>query len=107
MKSNRRRFIQNLGVGAAGITLGGSTLSMASCASPSVKKEEEDGQILFIGDNIALADTQFGKVKGICSQGYQHLPGDTLRCRYIRYKPFHAASEAGSLDNGFSRSVVG
>jgi para-nitrobenzyl esterase len=75
MKSNRRRFIQNLGVGAAGITLGGSTLSMASCASPSAKKEEEDGQILFIGDNIALADTQFGKVKGYVLRGISTFLG--------------------------------
>jgi para-nitrobenzyl esterase len=27
-------------------------------------KTENDRQILFIGDNIALADTQYGKVKG-------------------------------------------
>jgi para-nitrobenzyl esterase len=64
MKSNRRKFIQNLGVGAAGMTLTGGTISLASCASSSSNKAEEDDQELFIGDNIALADTQYGKVKG-------------------------------------------
>lgn len=63
LKSNRRKFIQNLGVGAAGLTLGSATVSLASCSSPAVGKDE-DGQVLFIGDNIALAETQYGKVKG-------------------------------------------
>ncbi|MBN1949928.1 MAG: twin-arginine translocation signal domain-containing protein, partial [Bacteroidales bacterium] len=35
VKTNRRNFIQNLGIGAAGITLGGTALSTASCASPA------------------------------------------------------------------------
>jgi para-nitrobenzyl esterase len=64
MKSNRRKFIQNLGVGAAGLTLGPSAISFTSVSSPSAKKEDEDGQILYIGDNIAVADTTNGKVRG-------------------------------------------
>jgi para-nitrobenzyl esterase len=75
MKSNRRKFIQNLGVGAAGITLGTSAISLASCSSPAVKKEDEDGQVLFIGDNIALADTQYGKVKGYMLRGINTFLG--------------------------------
>jgi para-nitrobenzyl esterase len=75
MKSNRRKFIHNLGVGAAGITLGSSTISLTSCASPASKKEDEDGQILFIGDNIALADTQYGKVKGYQLRGINTFLG--------------------------------
>lgn len=74
MKSNRRKFIQNLGAGAAGITLGSSTISLASCASPASGKDE-DGQILFIGDNIALADTQYGKVKGFLLRGINTFMG--------------------------------
>lgn len=76
MKSNRRKFIQNLGAGAAGITLGTSAVSLTSFTSSSVKKkEEEDGQILFIGDNIALADTQYGKVKGYVLRGINYFLG--------------------------------
>lgn len=75
MKSNRRKFIQNLGVGAAGVTLGSGTISLASCASPSTKKEDDDGQLLFIGDNVALADTQYGKVKGYILRGINTFLG--------------------------------
>ena len=64
MKSNRRKFIRNLGAGAAGLTLVTPAISLTSFSSPSVKKEDEDGQILFIGDNIAVADTTYGKVRG-------------------------------------------
>ena len=75
MKSNRRKFIQDLGVGAAGITLAGSTIAVSSCASTSSKKEEEDGQLLFIGDNIAVAETQYGKVKGYVLRGINTFLG--------------------------------
>lgn len=75
MKSDRRKFIKNLGAGAAGITIGSSTISLTSCASPASKKEDEDGQILFIGDNIALADTQYGKVKGFKIRGINTFLG--------------------------------
>jgi para-nitrobenzyl esterase len=75
MKSNRRKFFQTVGAGAAGLTLGTSVMSLASCASPSANKEDEDGQILFIGDNIALADTQYGKVKGYVLRGINYFLG--------------------------------
>ena len=39
------------------------------------KKEDEDGQVLFIGDNIALADTQYGKVKGYILRGINTFLG--------------------------------
>jgi len=75
MKSNRRTFIQNLGVGAAGLTLGTSAISQTSCSSPTVKKEDEDGQILFIGDNIAVADTTNGKVRGFIHRNIYNFLG--------------------------------
>lgn len=75
MKSNRRRFIQNIGVGAAGITLGSTAISLASCASATTKKEDADGQVLFIGDDIAVADTQYGKVKGYVLRGINYFLG--------------------------------
>jgi para-nitrobenzyl esterase len=61
MKSNRRKFIQNLGARAAGLTLGTASASFSSCSS--FVNKPEDGQVLYIGDNIAIADTQYGKVK--------------------------------------------
>jgi para-nitrobenzyl esterase len=75
MKSPRRDFIKTLGAGAAGLTFGAAASSTASCASPVVKKEEEDGQILFIGDSIAVADTQYGKVKGYQLRGIFYFLG--------------------------------
>ena len=38
-------------------------LAAVSCGSPK-GSEAEDGQKLFIGDNIAVAQTQYGKVRG-------------------------------------------
>ena len=54
MKSNKRKFIQAMGAGAAGFTFGASALSVSSCISSSKKKEEEDGQIIFISDDINI-----------------------------------------------------
>lgn len=62
MKSNRRKFIRNLGAGAAGLTLGPSAITLSSGVSS--KENDTDGQILFIGDNIAVAETAYGKVRG-------------------------------------------
>lgn len=64
MTTNRRNFIRAIGVGATGITIGAPAVSAAAYQQQSGKKKDQDGQILFIGDNIALADTQYGKVKG-------------------------------------------
>lgn len=75
MKSNRRKFIQNLGAGAAGLTLGIPAVSSTTSSSPSVKKEDEDGQILFIGDNIALAETTNGKVRGFIHKDIYNFLG--------------------------------
>ena len=76
MKSNRRQFIQTMGAGAAGLTLGASAISSTSCSSTSVKKEDDnDGQILFIGDNIAVADTSNGKVRGFIHRDIYNFLG--------------------------------
>ena len=62
MNSDRRNFLKTMGTGATGLALGTAAVSAAGCASPGTKPEENDGQVLFIGDNIAVADTQYGKV---------------------------------------------
>jgi para-nitrobenzyl esterase len=69
MSSNRRNFLQTLGAGAMGLGLA-TPLALTSCAAssgatiPSSDHQKEDGQVLFIGDNIALAETSSGKVRG-------------------------------------------
>lgn len=64
MKAGRRNFFKIVGTGAAGLTLYSPLqLALSSYADPTMKKKE-DGQILFIGDDLAIADTQYGKVKG-------------------------------------------
>ena len=75
MKSNRRNFIKTMGAGASGLALGTTAITAASCTSAGTGKEESDGQILFIGDNIAVADTQYGKVKGYLLRGINYFLG--------------------------------
>ena len=75
MKSNRRNFVKIVGAGAAGLTVGTATLGSVSCTSQTAKKESEDGQVLFIGDNTALADTRYGKVKGYVLRGINYFLG--------------------------------
>ncbi len=75
MRSNRRNFIKTMGTGATGLALGSASLSLTSCASPVAGSRENNDQILFIGDNIALADTQYGKVKGYILRGINYFLG--------------------------------
>ena len=63
MKSNRRNFFQTLGAGTAGLGIA-STMPLAACTSQSAPLAENDEQLLFIGDDIAIAETVYGKVKG-------------------------------------------
>lgn len=63
MKTNRRNFFQTMGAGAAGLGLS-SALPLTSYAAPTGAETADDDQVLFIGDDIAIADTAYGKVKG-------------------------------------------
>ena len=75
MKTNRRNFFQTVGAGAAGIGLA-STFPLTACATPSGDNgSENDEQILFIGDNIAIANTVYGKVKGFILRGITQFRG--------------------------------
>jgi para-nitrobenzyl esterase len=80
MKTNRREFVQGIGAGSLGLGLA-STLALSSCTAPESTAPESkvaggaDGQILFIGDNIAVADTQYGKVKGYVLRGIHYFLG--------------------------------
>ncbi|HYQ58423.1 MAG TPA: carboxylesterase family protein, partial [Draconibacterium sp.] len=76
MKTNRRNFFQTMGVGAAGIGLA-STLPLTSCVSSSDQSDaaEDDRQVLFIGDDTAIANTVYGKVQGFIRGGVYHFRG--------------------------------
>jgi para-nitrobenzyl esterase len=74
MKSDRRNFFKIVGAGAAGLTAGAGILSSTSC-KPEAAVREEDGQVLFIGDDIALADTGYGKVRGYILRGIHYFLG--------------------------------
>jgi len=75
MKTSRRKFIQTVGAGAAGMTMGTAAISVSSCGSNTSKKDEEDGQVIFIGDNIALAETTYGKVRGFIHKDIYNFLG--------------------------------
>ena len=63
MKTKRREFLQKLGAGTTGLGLA-SSFALAPSAASAEANEKEDGQVLFIGDNIAVADTAYGRVRG-------------------------------------------
>lgn len=68
MKINRRQFVRNLGLGTASLSMG-SLISTSSCAPSGDShtrsgKVGDDDQCLFIGDDIAIAQTAYGKVQG-------------------------------------------
>ncbi len=75
MKSNRRGFVQAMGAGAAGLTLGVKGSSTAFAAPLAAPKEAEDGPALQVGENIAVADTQYGKVRGYVLRGIHYFLG--------------------------------
>lgn len=62
MKASRRNFLQSLGVSVAG--LGVSYPTVAASPHRPKGKTNGDDQILFVGDNIAVANTEYGKVRG-------------------------------------------
>ncbi|HKI43765.1 MAG TPA: carboxylesterase family protein [Balneolales bacterium] len=66
MKTNRRQFIQTLAAGFAGFTVT-PFLSANGKNRPftSLQPVFNDGEVLYAGDNTAIADTQYGKVQGL------------------------------------------
>ena len=74
MKTDRRKFIQTMGAGAAGLTMGSSALNLSS-KSFSERENDDDGQVIFIGDNIAIAETASGKVRGFIHKDIYNFLG--------------------------------
>jgi para-nitrobenzyl esterase len=73
--TNRRRFFQKVSAGAAGLTLAGAAPAVATQTATRNAKADADGPILQIGDNIAVADTTSGKVRGFILRGVHHFLG--------------------------------
>ena len=74
MKASRRNFLQSLGVGVASLGVPHPTTASGS-GSPKVPKPASDEQVLFVGDNIAVATTQYGKVRGFILRGIHQFLG--------------------------------
>jgi len=74
MKTDRRNFFQTLGVGTAGLGMA-SALPLAGCTSSADQPLENDEQVLFIGDDVAIAETVYGKVQGLILRGIHEFRG--------------------------------
>jgi para-nitrobenzyl esterase len=73
MRPNRRDFFQTIGAGVAGLSI---TPAIVSPSRMSIEpKEAGDDQILFIGDDIAVTDTIYGKVQGYILRDVYHFLG--------------------------------
>jgi para-nitrobenzyl esterase len=69
---SRRRFFRALGAGAAGATLGrGAAAAPARPAGAS----SGDGPVLQVGEDVAVAATRHGRVRGYVLRGVHHYLG--------------------------------
>ncbi len=74
MNTKRRNFLMKLGAGAAGVGLV-PALGFAKQNETKGPQPEDDGQQLFIGDDIAVVATQYGKVRGYVLRGINYFLG--------------------------------
>ena len=75
MKSKRREFLQAVGAGAAGFTLATPSPSSALERAGAPTATTADGPVLLVGDNIAVVETAYGKVRGFVLRGIHHFLG--------------------------------
>jgi para-nitrobenzyl esterase len=72
MKSNRRQFMRTVGTSSAGVAMGAAAMGVVP--EDAVAKIH-DGPILLVGDNIAVTETEYGKVRGYVLRGIQYYLG--------------------------------
>ena len=72
MKANRRRFMQTLGTSSAGVAMG---VAAGAPASAKTTSKSSEGQVLLVGDEIAVVNTQYGKVRGYILRGINYFLG--------------------------------
>ena len=76
MTSNRREFFQAIGTSASGIAIGAAAMSTGCSQAPQeATAAGPEGQILLVGDNIAVANTEYGKVRGYVLRGIHYFLG--------------------------------
>lgn len=74
MKSNRRQFMQVLGTSSAGIAAGAAAVATGCSRAPQdAETAGPGGQVLLVGDNIAVANTEYGKVRGYVLRGINYF----------------------------------
>lgn len=71
MKATRRNFIQTLGIGAIGLTIPKTSLGNTQAHDLNI----DEDQLLHIGDDIAIAQTEYGKVRGFILRGIHQFLG--------------------------------
>jgi para-nitrobenzyl esterase len=64
MTTSRRDFFKTVGAGAAGLGIGSILPEVSTASAAGYNTKASKDQVLFIGDNIAVANTAYGKVKG-------------------------------------------
>ncbi len=64
--------MRTLGTSSAGVAIG--TAAMATAPEEAMAKEQ-DGPVLLAGDNIAVTNTQYGKVRGYVLRGIHYFLG--------------------------------
>ncbi len=64
--TTRRQFVKKLGLGTATLTIGGLSTAASCTQAPTTgtAPADNDEQSLFIGDDIAIAQTAYGKIQG-------------------------------------------
>lgn len=63
-----------MGVGAASLGIAPSSLTAGAVPQKGVKPAADD-QVLFVGDSIAVTDTEYGKVRGFILRGIHQFLG--------------------------------
>ncbi len=71
MKPNRRRFVQAFGTSSAGIAFGAAVAGVPKEAMA----ESQEGQVLLVGDKIAVTQTEYGTVRGYVLRGIHYYLG--------------------------------
>jgi para-nitrobenzyl esterase len=72
MARSRREFFGTVGAGAAGLAIG---IPSVSAAQGGVPAAGDDGPIVQVGENIAVVNTAYGKVRGYVMRGINTFLG--------------------------------